>query len=175
MAKALNPFNKKAADIPPKVQVKGNAESVYRTGNVNLTPANIGAAGAPLWTTATLTKGVFSQTNITLRASKALGLLEFDGVLCGPNVEMSAGQVWGTLPTNLRPNADIFIYNFLSIEGGGSGEGFPVPAIIKANGQLVCGWKTRSWGVGLDGSYQDLYGVHCMVVMSGRGSNWPAV
>ena len=120
MAKALNPFNKKAADIPPKVQVKGNAESVYRTGNVNLTPANIGAAGAPLWT-------------------------------------------------------DILIYHFLSIEGGSSGEGFPVPAIIKANGQLVCGWKTRSWDVGLDGSYQDLYGVHCMVVMSGRGPNWPAV
>lgn len=30
--------------IPPAVAVKGNAESTYRTGNVNLTPANIGAA-----------------------------------------------------------------------------------------------------------------------------------
>jgi len=30
--------------IPPAVSVKGNAESTYRTGQVNLTPANIGAA-----------------------------------------------------------------------------------------------------------------------------------
>ena len=30
--------------IPAAVAVKGNAESSYRTGNVNLTPANIGAA-----------------------------------------------------------------------------------------------------------------------------------
>ena len=30
--------------IPPAVAVKGNAETSYRTGNVNLTPANIGAA-----------------------------------------------------------------------------------------------------------------------------------
>lgn len=30
--------------IPPAVSVKGNAESSYRTGQVNLTPANIGAA-----------------------------------------------------------------------------------------------------------------------------------
>lgn len=30
--------------IPAAVAVKGNAESAYRTGNVNLTPANIGAA-----------------------------------------------------------------------------------------------------------------------------------
>ena len=31
--------------IPAAVAVKGNAESSYRTGNVNLTPANIGALG----------------------------------------------------------------------------------------------------------------------------------
>jgi hypothetical protein len=30
--------------IPPATAVKGNAETTYRTGNVNLTPANIGAA-----------------------------------------------------------------------------------------------------------------------------------
>lgn len=32
--------------IPASVAVKGNAESAYRTGNVNLTPANIGAVAA---------------------------------------------------------------------------------------------------------------------------------
>ncbi len=32
--------------IPAAVAVKGNAESSYRTGNVNLTPANIGAAAS---------------------------------------------------------------------------------------------------------------------------------
>lgn len=30
--------------IPAAVAVKGNAESTYRTGNVNITPANVGAA-----------------------------------------------------------------------------------------------------------------------------------
>lgn len=33
-----------AVTIPAAVAVKGNAETSYRTGNVNLTPANIGAA-----------------------------------------------------------------------------------------------------------------------------------
>ena len=33
-----------AQTIPAAVRVKGNAESTYRTGDVNLTPANIGAA-----------------------------------------------------------------------------------------------------------------------------------
>lgn len=33
-----------AVSIPAAVAVKGNAETSYRTGNVNLTPANIGAA-----------------------------------------------------------------------------------------------------------------------------------
>ena len=32
--------------IPAAVRVKGNAESAYRTGDVNLTPANIGAAAS---------------------------------------------------------------------------------------------------------------------------------
>ncbi len=34
---------KNTPSIPAAVAVKGNAESSYRTGNVNLTPANIGA------------------------------------------------------------------------------------------------------------------------------------
>ena len=32
-----------ALNVPEAVKIKGNAESQYRTGNVNLTPANIGA------------------------------------------------------------------------------------------------------------------------------------
>ena len=32
--------------IPAAVAVKGNAESTYRTGNVNLTPDNIGAVAS---------------------------------------------------------------------------------------------------------------------------------
>ena len=35
-----------AVTIPAAVSVKGNAETTYRTGQVNLTPANIGAAAA---------------------------------------------------------------------------------------------------------------------------------
>ena len=41
--RVLNPLNKKAADIPAAVRVKGNAETDYRTGDVNLTPENLGA------------------------------------------------------------------------------------------------------------------------------------
>ena len=50
--------------IPAAIAVKGNAESAYRTGNVNLTPANIGAlaasggtVGGNLAVTGTLTTG----------------------------------------------------------------------------------------------------------------------
>ena len=35
-----------AVTVPPAVAVKGNAEASYRTGNVNLTPANIGASAS---------------------------------------------------------------------------------------------------------------------------------
>lgn len=56
------------ASIPAAVAVKGNAESSYRTGNVNLTPANIGAA------TSTHTHGqITNDGKVTTSATMANG------------------------------------------------------------------------------------------------------
>lgn len=48
-----------AVTIPAAVAVKGNAESSYRTGNVNLTPANLGISA----TTSSVTVGSTTFTN----------------------------------------------------------------------------------------------------------------
>ena len=61
----INGNNLSASDIANSVTgVKGNSESSYRTGNVNLTPANIGAVP----TTRTVNSKALSS-NITLSAS----------------------------------------------------------------------------------------------------------
>ena len=61
----INGNNLSASDIANSVTgVKGNAESSYRTGNVNITPANIGAVP----TTRTVNSKALSS-NITLSAS----------------------------------------------------------------------------------------------------------
>lgn len=61
----INGSNLSASDIANSVTgVKGNSESSYRTGNVNLTPANIGAVP----TTRTVNNKALSS-NITLSAS----------------------------------------------------------------------------------------------------------
>lgn len=74
--------------IPAAVRVKGNAESDYRTGDVNLTPANVGALAL---SGGTLTGDVKVNGNVNLGTSNApfrnieaytLGVhshLEFDG------------------------------------------------------------------------------------------------
>lgn len=54
--------------IPAAVAVKGNAESSYRTGNVNLTPANLGALatnGDSKSNTVTFTSGDTSDSSVT--------------------------------------------------------------------------------------------------------------
>ena len=54
--------------IPKEVAVKGNAESAYRTGNVNLTPANLGALatnGDSKSNTVTFTSNDASDSNVT--------------------------------------------------------------------------------------------------------------
>lgn len=57
----------KTVAIPKAVAVKGNAESTYRTGNVNLTPANIGAVA----TSKVLTTG--EQINANTNAENVAG------------------------------------------------------------------------------------------------------
>lgn len=54
--------------IPAAVAVKGNAESSYRTGNVNLTPANLGAlstSGDSKSNTVTFSSGDASDSSVT--------------------------------------------------------------------------------------------------------------
>nr|DAM01716.1 MAG TPA: hypothetical protein [Caudoviricetes sp.] len=63
--------------IPPAVAVKGNAETNYRTGNVNLTPDNIGA----------LAKTAVVNNNTTTEAGYAL-----DARQANPNVDGSLAK-----------------------------------------------------------------------------------
>lgn len=75
--------------IPPAVAVKGDAENTYRTGNVNLTPANIGAATSAQGTKAdsavqTIQIGGTTQTKtdgvVDLPAYPTKSLLGLDNV-----------------------------------------------------------------------------------------------
>lgn len=57
-----------AVTIPAAVAVKGNAESSYRTGNVNLTPANLGISA----TTSSVTVGSTTFTNTDTKVTNTL-------------------------------------------------------------------------------------------------------
>ena len=59
-----------AVTIPAAVAVKGNAESSYRTGNVNLTPANIGAATSDHTHTTSLATSTGTSTITLAHGSK---------------------------------------------------------------------------------------------------------
>lgn len=75
----INGNNLSASDIANSVTgVKGNAESSYRTGNVNLTPANIGAVP----TTRKVNNKALSS-NITLSASDVGALPLSGGTMTG--------------------------------------------------------------------------------------------
>lgn len=64
------------------IGIKGNAESSYRTGNVNITPANIGALSL---SGGTLTGSLYAPNILPTASSSALG---------------SAGALWNKLWTN---------------------------------------------------------------------------
>ena len=56
----------KSSDIPAAVSVKGNAESSYRTGQVNLTPANLGISA----TTSSVTVGSTTFNNTDTKVTQ---------------------------------------------------------------------------------------------------------
>lgn len=82
-------------EIPAAIAVKGNAETNYRTGNVNLTPDNIGA----------LARTAVVSNNTTTVAGYAL-----DARHANPNVEGSLAKQIGTLNRGLA--------NYLPLSGG---------------------------------------------------------
>ncbi|MGN5456822.1 MAG: hypothetical protein ACI4XN_12575 [Candidatus Kurthia intestinigallinarum] len=80
--------------------VKGNAESTYRTGNVNLTPDNIGAAASSHSHAASnITSGTFSSDRIpTVPISKGgTGATTVSGALTNLG---NIGQVYSTTPNS---------------------------------------------------------------------------
>lgn len=79
--------------------VKGGAESSYRTGNVNLTPANIGAANAEHGhSAANITSGTLSRTRGGTGASTAAGACEnlIAGQDIAPATVAATGAVSGS-------------------------------------------------------------------------------
>lgn len=107
--------------IPAAVAVKGNAESSYRTGNVNLTPANIGACAnndsrlsnsrpasdVYAWAKAS-SKPSYSWSEITSKPQK------FELVASFENTTVKEGYA------NITRNVTLNNYDVLFIVGGAS-------------------------------------------------------
>lgn len=89
--------------IPAAVAVKGNTESSYRTGNVNLTPANIGAAPASHNQAAsTITAGTLGGAVVANATAVAtLGTKQVRNIYAG-TAELTAGS-------SALPTGDIYI------------------------------------------------------------------
>lgn len=107
--------------IPAAVAVKGNAESTYRTGNVNLTPANIGACAdndsrlsnsrpasdVYAWAKAS-SKPSYSWSEITSKPQK------FELVASFENTSVKEGYA------NISRNVTLANYDVLFVVGGAS-------------------------------------------------------
>ncbi len=107
--------------IPAAVAVKGNAEGSYRTGNVNLTPANIGAAAAghthSYAGSSSAGGAATSAVKLTSSAGSAVKPVYFSGgkpVAC-------AGSV-GT--TRIKTFSNISISEYQSANSVGLGDGY---------------------------------------------------
>lgn len=89
------------AQVNKVTGIKGNAESAYRTGNVNLTPANIGAAASghthSNYTSAVTTTGAgnavtaITQSGNTLTAAKGTSFLPVTGGTLTGTMKVSYG------------------------------------------------------------------------------------
>lgn len=88
-----------AVTIPAAVAVKGNAETDYRTGNVNLTAANIGAA-ASSHTHGKITNAGAISTNATIASSDRLLISDADD----SNLIKRTSITFGTSTTTFLSN-----------------------------------------------------------------------
>lgn len=83
--------------------VKGNAESTYRTGNVNLTPANIGAVdktGDTMSGALTMGDRLYMSNNVAIRGYLADGTTTAQIGYVGTDDTVYLGQ--SAYPTNIR-------------------------------------------------------------------------
>lgn len=84
--------------IPPATAVKGNAEITYRTGNVNLTPANIGLGNVNNTSDTNKPISTATQTALNNKVSKT------GDSMSGPLTHNGAGTILKN--TNLDANGD---------------------------------------------------------------------
>ena len=85
--------------IPAAVAVKGDAESSYRTGNVNITKANIGLGNVENKSSATI-RGELTSTNVTT----ALGYTPMNNNLKGANNGVAELDSNGKVPSSQLPS-----------------------------------------------------------------------
>ena len=96
--------------IPPAVAVKGNAETAYRTGNVNLTPANLGLDPLGYYgiggrtTNTTTNPWVLVAETVASNSNNAGITLLFDYTFTPANSAKSTGT--GILSVNVRTDAN---------------------------------------------------------------------
>lgn len=95
-------FIKNKPTVPAAVAVKGNAETNYRTGNVNITPANIGLGNVN--NTADANKNVASAAKLT--TARSLWGQDFNGT---GNVSGALTDV-GNITSNVAANTDWGIF-----------------------------------------------------------------
>lgn len=120
--------------------VKGNSESSYRTGNVNLTPANIGAVP----TSRTVNSKALSS-NITLTASDVSAVptsRTVNSKALSSNITLTASDV-SALPT------DFFIWDTYSqsitVPGSG-GYNFTMGTLTQHSGYTLRGYINQNGG-----------------------------
>lgn len=130
-----------SADLPSFVSgVKGNSESSYRTGNVNLTPANIGAVP----TSRTVNSKALSS-NITLTASDVSAVptsRTVNSKALSSNITLTASDV-SALPT------DFFIWDTYSKSVTVSGSGaynFTMGTLTQHSGYTLRGYINQNGG-----------------------------
>ena len=89
------------AQVNSVTGVKGSAENAYRTGDINLTAAEIGAAASSHSHTIANITGLQDALGVTVASeSGAFGLRYYDGLL-----QVQSGNTWVTIPLDGFPLA----------------------------------------------------------------------
>lgn len=127
--------------------VKGNAESSYRTGNVNLTPANIGAAAASdvsvtsrisLSTFATL-DGILDTLNVEDYCINKHGKHITGHIICNTfKGDVHTSALLFTINSGYRPSGEIYPLFILASPFAAQNQGSIAHGYAKSSGYFYC-------------------------------------